>query len=175
MSNVVNEGKALSDEPRAEDSLSPVDAYDVQPPPPPNQHALEAEVDVDAHMDTEQDEDDVDRCSICLNDFHDRAVLPTCSHEFCFECITIWTGSCTSWSYIKYFIPSFSNILLIFCRAKPKVPSLYSPSRRAHRPPYSWTPRFPALLPAPSPYQPSSTIDNHCTNFGSLFIPIRQA
>jgi hypothetical protein len=39
------------------------------------------------------DDDEADRCSICLNDFRDPAVLPECSHSFCFECIVIWTGT----------------------------------------------------------------------------------
>ena len=40
------------------------------------------------------DEDDLDgdHCSICLQFFTDRAVIPDCSHEFCFECIMTWTG-----------------------------------------------------------------------------------
>ncbi|PCH34905.1 hypothetical protein WOLCODRAFT_78491 [Wolfiporia cocos MD-104 SS10] len=32
-----------------------------------------------------------DHCSICLQAIADRTVIPTCSHEFCFECLLIWT------------------------------------------------------------------------------------
>ncbi|KAH8111569.1 hypothetical protein DFH11DRAFT_1612355 [Phellopilus nigrolimitatus] len=35
---------------------------------------------------------DGDHCSICLQLFVDRTVIPECSHEFCFDCILIWTG-----------------------------------------------------------------------------------
>ncbi|EIW78019.1 hypothetical protein CONPUDRAFT_75758 [Coniophora puteana RWD-64-598 SS2] len=34
---------------------------------------------------------DEDHCSICLHSKADTTVIPTCSHEFCFECILIWT------------------------------------------------------------------------------------
>jgi len=34
---------------------------------------------------------DEEHCSICLQPFADRTVVPTCSHEFCFECLLIWT------------------------------------------------------------------------------------
>jgi Zinc finger, C3HC4 type (RING finger) len=32
-------------------------------------------------------------CSICLSNLEDRTVIPTCSHEFCFECLVVWTGN----------------------------------------------------------------------------------
>jgi len=32
------------------------------------------------------------QCSICLQDTVDRTVIPTCSHEFCFGCIRLWSG-----------------------------------------------------------------------------------
>ncbi|TFK38568.1 hypothetical protein BDQ12DRAFT_651666, partial [Crucibulum laeve] len=35
--------------------------------------------------------EDENNCSICLQGFVDRAVVPTCSHEFCFECLNVWT------------------------------------------------------------------------------------
>ncbi|KAL1721575.1 hypothetical protein EV715DRAFT_194820 [Schizophyllum commune] len=44
--------------------------------------------------DAEEDldfEDDGHNCSICLQELVDRTVIPTCSHEFCFECLLIWT------------------------------------------------------------------------------------
>ncbi|KAI6043584.1 hypothetical protein EDC04DRAFT_2650628 [Pisolithus marmoratus] len=31
-----------------------------------------------------------EHCAICLQPFLDRAILPTCAHEFCFECILLW-------------------------------------------------------------------------------------
>ncbi|KAI9440282.1 hypothetical protein F5148DRAFT_1258756 [Russula earlei] len=39
-------------------------------------------------LDAEVDED---ICTICLQPIADRAVIPTCSHEFCFECLMIWS------------------------------------------------------------------------------------
>lgn len=38
----------------------------------------------------EADESD-DNCSICLHSVVDRTVVPKCSHEFCFECLLVWT------------------------------------------------------------------------------------
>jgi hypothetical protein len=34
-----------------------------------------------------------EHCTICLQDFRDRTVLPLCAHEFCFECILLWAGA----------------------------------------------------------------------------------
>jgi C3HC4-type zinc finger (RING finger) protein len=42
-------------------------------------HVLDAEVDED-------------HCTICLQAIVDRALIPECSHEFCFECLMIWSG-----------------------------------------------------------------------------------
>ncbi|KAF9448688.1 hypothetical protein P691DRAFT_759702 [Macrolepiota fuliginosa MF-IS2] len=35
-------------------------------------------------------EDSENNCSICLQPMEDRTVIPTCSHEFCFDCLMIW-------------------------------------------------------------------------------------
>jgi len=37
------------------------------------------------------------QCSICLQQLTDRTLIPRCSHEFCFECLVIWTGM-SMWS-----------------------------------------------------------------------------
>jgi hypothetical protein len=78
---------------RLNDRSDALNAYDVALPPldvsAPEHDAPLLEV-TDAPV---LDEEEGDRCSICLNDFRDRAVLPACSHEFCFECISIWTGT----------------------------------------------------------------------------------
>ncbi|TFK51182.1 hypothetical protein OE88DRAFT_1658973 [Heliocybe sulcata] len=47
-------------------------------PRPPSEHEIE-------------DEPEGEHCSICLQSFEDRTVIPTCSHEFCFECLLVWT------------------------------------------------------------------------------------
>ncbi|KAJ7187166.1 hypothetical protein C8R46DRAFT_1342346 [Mycena filopes] len=42
----------------------------------------------------EEEDVDEDRCSICLQSDvadRDRAIVPHCAHEFCFECLLIWT------------------------------------------------------------------------------------
>lgn len=50
----------------------------------------------------EDDEEDVDnRCSICLNRLTDRALIPRCSHEFCFQCLIIWTGEFAVTRYLS--------------------------------------------------------------------------
>lgn len=33
-----------------------------------------------------------DHCTICLQPIVDRTVMPLCSHEFCFECLMVWSG-----------------------------------------------------------------------------------
>jgi len=44
------------------------------------------EDDVDTELEPE------DHCTICLQPFLDRTIIPTCTHEFCFECILMWAG-----------------------------------------------------------------------------------
>ncbi|KAK7037888.1 E3 ubiquitin-protein ligase Topors [Favolaschia claudopus] len=39
----------------------------------------------------EEVEEDQDRCSICLQGLIDRTVVPICAHEFCFDCLIVWT------------------------------------------------------------------------------------
>ena len=38
-----------------------------------------------------------DHCSICLHQVMDRTIIPTCSHEFCFDCLLIWCGEYVLW------------------------------------------------------------------------------
>ena len=56
---------------------------------PASPYKVEAEA-LDGDDDMELDED---RCAICLQAFTDRALIPSYSHEFCFECIIVWTGT----------------------------------------------------------------------------------
>ena len=61
---------------------------DEEPTPVP-----EPDVNEDVDGDEEIDElEDGEHCSICLQLFVDRAVIPDCAHDFCFECILKWTG-----------------------------------------------------------------------------------
>ncbi|KAG8215641.1 hypothetical protein J3R82DRAFT_7511 [Butyriboletus roseoflavus] len=41
----------------------------------------------------ESDSDDLNQehCTICLQSFLDRTIVPVCAHEFCFECIFLWS------------------------------------------------------------------------------------
>ena len=59
--------------------------------------------------DAEEDldfEDDGHNCSICLQELVDRTVIPTCSHEFCFECLLIWTGASLLNCHVVYLTVS---------------------------------------------------------------------
>lgn len=48
---------------------------------------------VEIHQLEEPDQEDLENsCSICLHSIADRTVIPKCSHEFCFECLLVWTG-----------------------------------------------------------------------------------
>lgn len=57
---------------------------------------VEAEDFLPTHNDLEEVEpnqdDSENSCSICLHSIADRTVIPKCSHEFCFECLWVWTG-----------------------------------------------------------------------------------
>lgn len=80
--------------------------------PPPKRIKLESSpeleivdpADAAALPDDENNEVDGEHCSICLQPLSDRTVLPACSHEFCFDCILIWTGSC---QYRLHVPPAF--------------------------------------------------------------------
>ena len=56
-------------------------------------HGLELDADVEE-----------DHCTICLQAIVDRALIPECSHEFCFECLMIWSGE----KSLSFAQPSFS-------------------------------------------------------------------
>lgn len=49
-------------------------------------------IDVDEY----QSEPEEDHCTICLQSYVDRTVIPICSHEFCFECLMVWAGTLPS-------------------------------------------------------------------------------
>ncbi|KAI0700230.1 hypothetical protein C8T65DRAFT_709705 [Cerioporus squamosus] len=51
-------------------------------PPPEPEDTVEPE---------ELEDTDAEHCSICLQPYADRTMIPTCSHEFCFECLLIWS------------------------------------------------------------------------------------
>ncbi|KAL0948551.1 hypothetical protein HGRIS_011111 [Hohenbuehelia grisea] len=46
---------------------------------------------LDAAVEPEAEVVDEDHCAICLQPVDDRTVVPGCSHEFCFECLQIWS------------------------------------------------------------------------------------
>lgn len=48
---------------------------------------------LDPNEDVSEDEN---HCSICLQVIDDQTVIPNCSHEFCFECLLIWTSEYSS-------------------------------------------------------------------------------
>ncbi|KAI0643412.1 hypothetical protein C8Q79DRAFT_1002593 [Trametes meyenii] len=68
-------------------------------PPPPKRMKLTPELSpslepallLEATMNGEAEDADGEHCSICLQPYVDRTVIPTCSHEFCLECLLIWT------------------------------------------------------------------------------------
>ena len=76
----------------------------LQSSPPSKRVKIEDEIDQtpvekteDQATDDESVEEDAelgdgDHCSICLQLFVDRAVIPECAHDFCFECMIKWTG-----------------------------------------------------------------------------------
>lgn len=60
----------------------------------------------DAAPKQEDDEMSGDHCSICLQPLADRTVIPACSHEFCFECLLVWTGQCQYLLHNLSYIPT---------------------------------------------------------------------
>lgn len=61
--------------------------------PPAKDADTEKEMDTTADLEGgDESEVEEDNCSICLQELVDRTVIPKCSHEFCFECLLVWTG-----------------------------------------------------------------------------------
>ncbi|KAF8196966.1 hypothetical protein BJ912DRAFT_1079987 [Pholiota molesta] len=54
-------------------------------------HEEPPEDNVDTNEDADAADEDGENCSICLQSLVDRTVIPKCSHEFCFECLLLWT------------------------------------------------------------------------------------
>jgi hypothetical protein len=75
-----------------------------------DEHVLELDAEVDE-----------DHCAICLQAIVDRALIPECSHEFCFECLMIWSGKK---SLILQHIPYSDKFLNNFLSQKKKPPTL---------------------------------------------------
>ncbi|KAJ3576318.1 hypothetical protein NP233_g498 [Leucocoprinus birnbaumii] len=62
-------------------------------PPSKKARLEEDEENLDVRSAEDEDLDNPDtNCSICLQAMEDRTVIPTCSHEFCFDCLMIWTA-----------------------------------------------------------------------------------
>ena len=86
--------------------------------------------------------DEEDRCSICLQGYVDRAVLPDCSHEFCFECIMVWMGK-----YIDQIEPIACYDVEHFFRTVTAMPTLHTNYRRLPHASHPLTSRLSKALP----------------------------
>ncbi|KAJ7457353.1 hypothetical protein FB451DRAFT_1274659 [Mycena latifolia] len=62
------------------------------PPPVVKSEAEEPSLKPEEEVEEEGEEEEEDRCSICLQGVVDRTVVPLCAHEFCFDCLIVWTG-----------------------------------------------------------------------------------
>ena len=60
-------------------------------------------------------DDSENSCSICLHSIVDRTVIPKCSHEFCFECLLVWTGM----SNYLFFIREMVKMSPIYLKNNP--------------------------------------------------------
>lgn len=58
-----------------------------------NLESEEVTVELMEGFNPEGNDENEDNCSICLHPVVDRTVIPKCSHEFCFECLLVWTGA----------------------------------------------------------------------------------
>ena len=78
---------------------------------------LEVEDVLSTHNDIEGVEpvqdDSENSCSICLHSIADRTVIPKCSHEFCFECVLVWTGM---FNYYVVFMREIIKVSLIYLK-----------------------------------------------------------
>lgn len=99
--------------------------------------------------DTEEDEEikeDYDhQCSICLQRLVDRTVIPTCAHEFCFECILVWTGTSQTRTDRYFYRILFTPFLNT--RTIAQVPTLCATNPGLPHPPHPLQVRLPEALP----------------------------
>ncbi|OCH91977.1 hypothetical protein OBBRIDRAFT_791730 [Obba rivulosa] len=90
------------------------------------------------------DDSDVEQCSICLQPLADRTIIPVCSHEFCFECLLVWTEqsrkcplcSQTIGDYLIHHIRSkydYQKHYLTPLRTSPRPPAALSAQNIARR------------------------------------------
>ena len=67
-----------------------------------------------------ENEEDIDgeHCSICLQSFVDRTVIPECSHEFCFDCILTWAGAlqATTENHVSHLYLQSNLVDVLFAR-----------------------------------------------------------
>ncbi|KAF7794146.1 hypothetical protein EIP86_005277 [Pleurotus ostreatoroseus] len=96
--------------------------------------------EVAVKLEEDEIEADGEHCSICLQPLADRTVIPTCSHEFCFECLLVWTGQIgeylihhirSNYDFQKHYLAP----LRTSPRAEPRNARLPSSQRRRHNPP----------------------------------------
>jgi hypothetical protein len=90
-----------------------------------------------------------DQCTICLQPIVDRTLVPTCSHEFCFECLMVWSGTCPFSPWVMCSPPMF------YFRTIQTVSTVLTKHWRPPDPPHSLHLRLSEALPAPPPYVPS--------------------
>jgi len=65
-------------------------------PGSPSAKSVEMQQNQDFSVEVQEQIDELDvNCSICLQPMEDRTIIPKCSHEFCFNCLIIWTGICS--------------------------------------------------------------------------------
>jgi len=62
-------------------------------PGSPSAKSVSMQQNQDLSVEAQEQRDELDvNCSICLQPMQDRTIIPKCSHEFCFNCLIIWTG-----------------------------------------------------------------------------------
>lgn len=62
--------------------------------PSPKRIRLDSSPPEDDENTKDSDDTEQEHCTICLQSFLDRTIIPVCAHEFCFECILLWSGAC---------------------------------------------------------------------------------
>ena len=94
-----------------------------------------------------------DSCSICLQQVVDRTVIPTCSHEFCYECLLVWSGPYTG---ILDLEQPYLTTPLLTPSAIPEMSSMFAAARGSCHPPHPVETRLSETLPATIANVPTS-------------------
>lgn len=125
-----------------------------------NDPPLELTTAEDSTLQESEELEDVDgeHCSICLQSYADRTMIPTCSHEFCFECLLLWTGE------LNIKTPGYDSLMHVgYRRTVASVSAVFTECRQLSHAQYTIQVRLPKALSIASADVTAYPVNRLCT------------